>query len=156
MRNSIQSLLVLGLFFCQAVVASTTVVPGCFPPKGPLYCEFWTGSQLLTLPSAFMIYDPATQTVWTRSGSPLTTHPYYNVSAKVGPPPYYNHGYTITIFGDVPVLSVSEKRFDTIPILAYMLDNHEATWGKVPGFNENFNNGLCFEHPWFEENFRGW
>jgi hypothetical protein len=155
MRNMIPSLLILTFILSGASLAPVAGATA-FMPKHPLYCEFWTGSQLLTLPSAFMIYDPATKTVYTRSGSPLTTHTYQNVSAAAGSPPYYKHGFTVTAFGDVPVLSVSDKCFDTIPLLAYLLDNHEATWGKVAGFPATLNSGLCFERPPFPDDFRGW
>jgi hypothetical protein len=143
---------ILGLILTQGASAGSPG-PQPFPLKHPLYCEFWTGNQLLTLPDAYMIYEPSTQTVFTRSRTGIQS---YHVTPIVGPEPYYNHGYVLTIFGDVPVLSISDKCFDTIPVLAYLLDNHEATWGKVPGFPATLNAGLCFEHPLFPEDFVGW
>lgn len=127
-----------------------------FPPQHKLFCEFYYGNQLLTVPDAFMIFDPIAKTVITRAGVPLKTTVYKNVQIRMGLPPYYNHGYTVTVFGDAPLLSVSEQQFDTIPILAYLLQNHEATWGVAPGFVSKFNNGLCYEHPIWKENFKGW
>lgn len=127
-----------------------------FPPQHKLYCDFYYGNQLLTLPDAHMIFDPIAKTVITRAGAPKVTTVYKNVQIRMGLPPYYNHGYTVTVFSDAPLLSVSEQQFDTIPILAYLLHNHEATWGVAPGFVNRFNNGLCYEDPLFKENFKGW
>lgn len=103
-----------------------------------------------------MIFDPASLTVWTRSGSPKKTKVYQNLRLVTGVAPYFSGGYSLIIFGDVPVLSINSKATDTVPILAYMLDNHQATWGKVPGFPNTLNGGLCFEHPLFPQDFRGW
>jgi hypothetical protein len=128
-------------------------------PKHKLYCEFWSGTQLFAMPDAFMIYNPKTQSVLTRTGSPATTKAYNNVTVEIGVPPYGDEGYTVKIFGDVPVVSIKQKKYDTIPLLAYALDDHEATWGKVPGFpNPKFNvdNGLCFDDPLFKDDFRNW
>lgn len=151
-----RSVLILGLMLFQAIVVPQSRAEDCFPPKHKLYCEFWTGIQLLTLPSAFMIYDPAAKTITTRAGNPLVTTVYRNVAVRQDLPPYYNHGLTAYVFGDAPLLSISEKQFDTIPVLAYLLHNHEATWGVAPGFETKLNNGLCFERPFFPENYRGW
>jgi len=147
----------IALFISLGAAMSLTANAGPYMPKHPLYCEFWIGNQALTLPDAYMMFDPSTMTVYTRSGYPRVTKP-YQVIPNYGIPPYYNHGVTLTISTatDVPVLSISDKPGDTIPFLAYALDNHEATWGKIPGFPSTLNAGLCFAHPLFPQDFMGW
>lgn len=88
-----------------------------------------------------MIVDPRTATAWTRTWNSVSgawvTNVYQNTSIVVGAPPYNDMGFTVTVFGDVPVVSVRLGSKFTDPLSSFFeaVFDHDldATWGKVPG-----------------------
>lgn len=105
-------------------------------PNVPLYCH-WYDSH----PWAFAIFDPSTATVWTHTVD-LTKHRwvttvYQNTTVIIGAPPYGDFGFTITAFGDVPLISLHMKHIDNDPFFGFFDSVFDpglhATWGKAPG-----------------------
>ena len=104
-----------------------------------LYCEYKVPGQ----PRAFLIYDPHTATVWTRTGYPPRTRVFAHppITTYTGFPPYGYDGFSIVAFGDAFLAHVSYRDVPLAkldPLVAFfkaIFDPQLAsTWGLLnPG-----------------------
>jgi hypothetical protein len=110
-----------------------------------LYCRW----DPVGRPSSFMMYKPKQKVILTLTGWPQRWHKYSGVKKVKGLPPYGNQGITLTVFGDVPAVTLMytdngtlwyDQNTTTYP--------YEAYWDKLPGGPpaEFFgpNRGVCW------------